>query len=889
MKRLQAIWIVLLLLILAVVAATPAIRVLPGVTLPTGLSVTLVLVAALAVALGAVVMERYKQVVARRHELDGRIAAGCLVGRVRKFDDPVRLGVHRSIEVRDKVTGPPKYIPRDVDEELRGRLRRGGFVLIVGDSTAGKSRTAYEAMRSVLGDHTLVAPDELTALPAAIEEAVRRDNSVLWLSDLERYLGSGGLTRERIFRVVGGSGHHRVILATMRSAEQARIATRYADQWARQLSHEAWEVFDQADQITLARRFSRAELARAHDHEDDTRIASALANADRYGIAEYLAAGPVLKQSYVNAWDVHVCPRGAALVAAAIDCRRAGYHGPVPRALVQELHESYLRVRGESLLRPGTLEDAWEWATEVRESTTALLSPTPDGTAVLVFDYLVDSEQLGGRSNDPVPDPVIDAIERFADPDQLESVAETIERQGRYRLAERLRRRLLLTRDAELGMEHSSTLMARVGLARLLCALGRPAEAETELAGSLEVLRRVHGDTHKFTIAARAEWGHFLFTQARLEEAEAVLRSVIEARTNLHGHESQEVLKSRNDFAGVLWEHRRLDEAETEYKEVLETSRRALGDEHPCTLLSGRSLGSVYWSQGRLTDAERTNRQLLEVHERVLGSEHPDTLTLRNNQATVLWHMGRMREAETELRAVLDARSRVQLEQHPYVQRSRNNLAKVLRDLGRCEESLVEFGTLVRIRESTLGPGHRDTLESRQCYASMLAASGDLREAVVQQRTVVDLGEARPSRADARSLAARTLLSVLLHEAGHHEEGEEVRRSLVRVWEEVNAEAGRGDRGVLGTPWYLGHLEGARAELNILRDLWNGKDLDFPAYDFSVRGNRVKILRDLHHHAQALRELRWLLTWKTETVGRRHPVTLGGVRLMKRLEAEITR
>jgi len=157
---------------------------------------------------------------------------GCLVlasGRlpkVRQLSDPITLGVHPSSRltgfasptgepVRERV---PAYIPRDIDNELRNQLANSSFVIVVGDSSAGKSRAAFEAA-SVLGDHVLIVPRNREALTVALDKAADTRRCVLWLDDLEAYLGAGGLTRADIARVVGGRRSHRVIIATLRSAE----------------------------------------------------------------------------------------------------------------------------------------------------------------------------------------------------------------------------------------------------------------------------------------------------------------------------------------------------------------------------------------------------------------------------------------------------------------------------------------------------------------------------------------------------------------------------------------------------------------------------------------------------------------------------------------------
>ena len=92
--------------------------------------------------------------------------------------DSRRLGVHAAISVAgvpDEV--PPEYVPRDADAtesgiraKMAAAAERGGFVLLVGGSSVGKTRCAVEAVRALLPDWWLVhpaGPTEITALAAA--------------------------------------------------------------------------------------------------------------------------------------------------------------------------------------------------------------------------------------------------------------------------------------------------------------------------------------------------------------------------------------------------------------------------------------------------------------------------------------------------------------------------------------------------------------------------------------------------------------------------------------------------------------------------------------------------------------------------------------------------
>jgi hypothetical protein len=339
-------------------------------------------------------------------------AAGLLATRVSRLADPLRLGVHRAAALDGNQV--PPFVARDLLPDLVEALGNGGFVLVVGDSTAGKTRLAYEAMRACLPSHVCVSPDGPHTLRAALTAAKVNRPSVLWLDDLERYLGVGGLTRTDLADL------NTVVLATMRTRERERLSHRHdatRDQLDRGLARAGRELLDAVTtELHLDRMWSGHELAAAA-HTPDPRIARAVITADRHGIAEQLAAGPDLARELRDGWDTH--PRGAALVTAAVDLRRAGCHRPAPLDALRALHESYVR--------PGTRPESWEtaldWATRPLHGTSSLLEPVDDG--YLAFDYLLDS-------TDPVPDAVWDAIVEFASPVELLEIAPEAEFFGKH-------------------------------------------------------------------------------------------------------------------------------------------------------------------------------------------------------------------------------------------------------------------------------------------------------------------------------------------------------------------------------------------------------------------------------------------------------------------------
>ncbi|PKV85089.1 hypothetical protein BX283_2624 [Streptomyces sp. TLI_146] len=306
--------------------------------------------------------------------------------------------VHRARTTKDG-NAVPVYIPRDVDPDVRAALSRmsgsGGVVLLVGDSTAGKTRCAYEAMRATLSDHLLIAPRHITDLPEAISKAVRAARSdercVLWLNDIEKYLGPGSFDLKDLHTL---RTTQTVVLGTIRS----RIRKDLPDE----------ELVRLAQEFEVERLWSAGEVDRARKQfrsDRDERLRLAISQAADFGIAETLATGPQLWRELRGASVVNGNPRGAALVWCAIDLALAGLTEPLSVGLLGELHEDYLPGSNKQLIGPEPFEAALSWATSPRDAVTRLLIPEGDG--LRPFDYLLDAHlQDRGPSPKLIPEKV---------------------------------------------------------------------------------------------------------------------------------------------------------------------------------------------------------------------------------------------------------------------------------------------------------------------------------------------------------------------------------------------------------------------------------------------------------------------------------------------------
>jgi predicted negative regulator of RcsB-dependent stress response len=313
---------------------------------------------------------------------------------------PRLLGVHAAISVPGVPDdGSPHYVPRDVDAAefgIRARVRvaaqAGGFVLLVGGSSVGKTRCAFEAVKALLPEWWLVHPAGPTEVNALAQVPPLR--TVVWLDELQRYLdGERGLTGGAVRALLNGP-HPIVIIGTLwpdRYAAYIVPAPGGTDPHARER-----EVLDLAAVIRIAAEFSPAEQDRARAAAArDRRLAAALETAG-HGLPQTLAAAPQL----VARWqDAKVAdPYAWAVLTAALDVARLGARAPLSADLLRAAAPGYCTSRQQAEAPINWFQQALAYATEKLRGAAAALSPVGAGMGQVagytVADYLL---QHAGR------------------------------------------------------------------------------------------------------------------------------------------------------------------------------------------------------------------------------------------------------------------------------------------------------------------------------------------------------------------------------------------------------------------------------------------------------------------------------------------------------------
>jgi hypothetical protein len=608
--------------------------------------------------------------------------------RVKEISDPTALGVYRA--ALSGGSSVPAYVRRDVDSELRTALEKKGFILLVGDSAAGKTRTAFEAIAAIVPAHTLVAPYEHADLKPILSKAGRMRHCVLWLDDIEVFLRPDGLRREGVERFLEGNNHH-LIMATIQRHE---LDSRSVDEDRRRMSRLSSETLEMAQRIDMESGFSEQERkAAAKIANDDPLVADALSHAIDFRIPEFISSAPLLLARWHNGRDDEATARGAALVSAAVDCKRAGLMRPIPRPLIEEIHEAYIP---KWITPADTLSEAWAWATAPQRTGALLVPPDPreiepgDPEAVTVFRYLVD------QTNFPrVPDATLMACFGYANDTELARIGRSAYGFGRYQIACNAYKRSIGIR-ANRGATDTATLASRDNLARGLRALEKLGEAEEEQRAILtireELLISADGDPKAVSdrdellraiLANRDNLGRTLRAQGKLNEATKEHSQVLGIRRDILRlpRTDPDVLTSRMYLAQVKGSRGAHEEAADEFREILKLRTHERGEDDVDVLITRNYLAVELMLLGKLVDAEIEFREVINRRTKMLGADHPDTLMSRCNLARTWRNQGRLVEAASEHKAVLQLREEILGPQHPYTQASRGYLAEILQML----------------------------------------------------------------------------------------------------------------------------------------------------------------------------------------------------------------
>ncbi|MEH1130366.1 hypothetical protein [Micromonospora sp. CPCC 206061] len=393
--------------------------------------------------------------------------------RVRDVSDPMRVGVHRAIE---GATGQPEYQQRAFDDKLDAVLRRGGVIVVHGPSAAGKSRAAYEAVRRTLPDRFFVMPTVIGALDEVLGLGGHIGDAVIWLDNFNPSIDQSVNNVQALAQRLVPPGR----------SDVAVVFTMWDDTWRQSWAQSLRGI---ANDIRIPRNLTAAERERALARSTDPRLRSALSQFE-FGLAEYMAAGPRTFDEWQNgrSIDLKAPGVGAAIVCAAVDCWRAGYHRPLSSEVLLRLYTQYLNPVLASHPDLASFDEGLGWATTLVAGASSCLIKDADG-GYRPFDYLVDKTQTDPDSP-PVPDAVFDQVAALLDEAVAVEVARAALETGRLELADRATR---LAVQSSVAKRRGNAIYV---LAQVLDARGEHEQAEARYreaadAGDPDALSRL--------------------------------------------------------------------------------------------------------------------------------------------------------------------------------------------------------------------------------------------------------------------------------------------------------------------------------------------------------------------------------------------------------------
>ena len=384
-----------------------------------------------------------------------RLEDAAVTGIVHDFQDWETLGIHRPItrlssgaDLSERAAAGelPTYVPRETDLDpdastgLRATLAAAAagtrpvarLVVVVGESLAGKTRSAVEAMRTESSSWRLLIPYSAASLARLLDQRPSLAHTVVWLDEIDQYLHELASV-EQIRRLLAIRAGPVVLLGTLRTDREKALR-----------SSAGWELLDRrAQRIPLKRRPPRGEfdreLARAREFVEDPWIAEALQKTGkRYGIAEWLSAGPQLLRELDRGRtsSIPIERVRAAIVDAAIDCYRAGYITPCPEPLLREAHQLYF---DDPTSTPSEVFATALRGSQARRRATGLLEHHPI-RGDRAFDYLLGHAD---QASAPAPDRRIwSVLLRHITVPTLTSIAEAAHRYGQNHVTDNLINRL---------------------------------------------------------------------------------------------------------------------------------------------------------------------------------------------------------------------------------------------------------------------------------------------------------------------------------------------------------------------------------------------------------------------------------------------------------------
>lgn len=373
-------------------------------------------------------------------QTDGRL------GRPVDIWDALELEVHSPIAVDGAPTDLPEYIERGHDQHIRESLagKSQKIIVIVGGSSTGKTRAAYEAVKHLPANwrlHYPIYPDKPRALLDSLNSGRIAPQTVIWLNELQHYLlPTGGEETAAALREYLRAGDEVIFIGTIwpeywQELTQPPTGSEDSHSQSRAL------LLYAAKRIDMDPHFPSDELNALADR--DARVRMAIQGGNER-ITQYIAAGLALVEFYLDARAAS--PPTWAVLSAAMDYCLVEQYRQNPDSLpgfLQVAAVGYMSDEERGVLQGDWLADALRHSSMLLRGATRPLTPIrsrkTDSPAIQyrLADYLVQYARQQ-RYRAPVPASFWDGISAVLDFVYVPAFAREAQDRGMYQQSARL-------------------------------------------------------------------------------------------------------------------------------------------------------------------------------------------------------------------------------------------------------------------------------------------------------------------------------------------------------------------------------------------------------------------------------------------------------------------
>ncbi len=359
--------------------------------------------------------------------------------------DALQLGVHRAITADSAADQAlpelTTYVRRAHDDRLQELLAtpvRPVMVVLVGGSSTGKTRAAFEAVRQCLPGWSLLRPVDAADLLGQLTSGAVGPHTVLWLNETQVFLRDQPQAAAGLRRLLAG-GEAVAVVGTMWPRFWKEFTAEPAS--GPDVHYQARELLLHGTvRVEVPEVFADEDLAELYRHSRaDGRLETAADAARSDGkVIQVLAGGPALVHRYEYPADAEA-RYGEALVTAAMDIRRLGHELPIGRTLLDECAVAFLDPADRVDAPGGWLDIGFADATMQVHGIAALTARREQASVgsadgYVLHDYL-DQYARTARCGALVPAAVWNALAVRSAAGDRTRLAWQAQRRGLYRLA----------------------------------------------------------------------------------------------------------------------------------------------------------------------------------------------------------------------------------------------------------------------------------------------------------------------------------------------------------------------------------------------------------------------------------------------------------------------